>query len=209
MAEEWQNDMASTPVNYDYGNTADSLNELLPAFSPVFDGTYVPWSTENAVDQSGSSPSASTDATNNTYVPWSTENSIDSGARDNTLGKKDDTFIGKALSFVRDDIFGFDTNPQNTDPNKNDFAKGLMGAGVAAIAGAGKAYSDTRKLNQDRELTQQKIDIERQLAESQANLLKQRLANQNFDGLKIASNKSPTGLIGIPAVVSPVTRRVA
>lgn len=103
-------------------------------------------------------------------------------------------------------FFGFNDDKTNRDPTKNDFAKGLMGVAASGLAGAGAAYSNAKKLKQDKELQQQTNDTNRLLAESKVNLEKQRMANQNFSGYNIGKPKTPGLLNYTPARVSPINR---
>lgn len=105
-------------------------------------------------------------------------------------GSDSDWSIGKMLTKAWDGI-------KWEDP-KVQASAFKIGSGV--VAGLGAGYMGNKKLEQEKELAQQRMDIERQLANTQA----AKMANQNFSSMTF--NKPGKGLIYSPATVEPVSK---
>lgn len=98
--------------------------------------------------------------------------------------------IGSALKKMWDGIKWEDPKVQ----------AGAFTVGAGVVSGLGAGYFNNKKLEQEKELGQQRLDIERQLANTQS----QKLANQNFSNMTFQPPKK--GLIYNPATVEPFSK---
>lgn len=110
-------------------------------------------------------------------------------------------------------LYGFDENPENKDPRKNDFSKAMLAATVpvagSILAGAASGYFTGKDQEEKNRIAQQQVDVNAQLASSQNAINEQKLKNQGeLSNLKFKPSKK--GLINNAARWVPVqNRRIA
>ncbi len=117
------------------------------------------------------------------------------------------SWLSKMLDSARS-TFGF----PDTEKGNTEFGKLAATGGALAVAGLGQGYFAGQKLQQEKELYQQKLDIDRKLAESQASIAEKKMANQDFSKFKfkppVDANGNPVGLINSVAGITPLSKRV-
>lgn len=109
-------------------------------------------------------------------------------------------FLGGALDWVKNAV-GW----ENMD-DRTKAAAITVGGGL--IAGLGKGYADSKKLA----LEERHINTQDMLAQTQADILQKKAANQNFSGFTfnqpVDANGKPVGIINSPAKITPLKQRV-
>lgn len=126
---------------------------------------------------------------------------ISGAGRDNAIaGTGENGFLGDTLDAMKK-IFGWD---DKMDPRVKAAA---LTIGAGALAGVGNAIQNKRKLD----LEEKKINTESMLAQTQADIAKQKMANQagalTFNA-PVDANGQPVGLINRVAKLTPLKNRV-